>query len=169
MTCHGYANGCGCAKCNRRARSWNTRGVQVKEVRQVIDRDLTPNGFRRVEDDSNGHFVFWHPEHSRDEDDTVTLPATPRGWAWSRNALAAARRINPDMPRPVGRRGTGRSASKVVEIDRAGRLIAYAEPLGVVLTRDSAEKLLDRAGNLQAARTYINRIVAAKRRDLTAA
>lgn len=173
MTCHGYANGCSCDGCARRWRSHNTVGIRDKEVRQFVTTHLTPYGWRRIDVTGGGttgagHPVFWHPEHS-DEDDVVTLPSTPSGRSWSKRALSAARRINPDM-RPTSRSKPDTvTPTTTLGPTREERLIDHAANLGVTLTAEQADTILTQHGRMKDARSFINKLVAAKRRTLRAA
>lgn len=172
MTCHGYRNGCLCAKCNARWRNHNTTGIRDKEVRQFITKELTPHGWRRIDfsggSGGGGHPVFWHPEHSKDEDDVVTLPSTPSGRSWSKRCLADARRIHPGMPRPTSRSKTTTPVVADIGPTREQRLIEHASTLGIELTQQQAEAILASHGRMKDARAFLNRLVAAKRRTIVA-
>lgn len=164
MTCHGYPNGCTCPRCNTRWRNHNTNGIHHKEIRQFISQHLTPHGWRRIDTVGGGRPVFWHPDHSTDDNHVIVLPSTPSGHAWSRNALAQARRIHPDMRT---KHATPRTpAPTAAPVDRAARLTQHAATLGITLTARQAHTLLARHGGLPAARRQLNLIVTAKRRAL---
>lgn len=163
--CHGYANGCSCDRCARRFKRHNTATIHNKDVRQFVDAQLTPHGWRRVDEDSHGHPQFWHPDVP--VDCVLTVPQSPSDRRWQRNVLAEARRIWPDMPRERGKYRK-REHGRVTDIREAWRpkLIEYADCIGVGLTDEAADALLDSEGSLSSARTFLNRAVAAKRRAL---
>ena len=168
--CHGYANGCACKGCARRHARHNTTGVARKEVREFIARELSPHGWRRVGEDTNGHPLFWHPDAPTD--DALKVPSTPTGHNWKRQTLGQARRIWPDMPRSVKhtqpKKFRPATITGITPEARRERIIQHAATYNVTLTDDQADAILDRASTLAEARKFVNQIVAAQRRALIA-